>query len=103
MAGIERGRGREREVAGGELREVRVGDNRSYKALGVTVVTVSGLGSNMNDPKWNTLISDSFSRTSTGELSPSHSRKCIIPSLSAVPPFSLGVRTPPYFSRPTCH
>lgn len=51
MTGIERGRGREREVADGELREVRVGDNRSYKALGVTVVSVSGLGSNMNDPK----------------------------------------------------
>lgn len=42
-------------MAGGELREVRIGDNRSYKALGVTVVTVSGLGSNMNDPEWNPL------------------------------------------------
>lgn len=41
MAGIEQGRGAERKVADGELREV---------STGVTMVTVSGLGSSMNDP-----------------------------------------------------
>lgn len=58
MAGAQWGRGGEREVAGGELRQVRVGANRSYEALGVTAVSVSELGSNMTDTE-HTLISDS--------------------------------------------
>lgn len=77
VAGLERGRGGEREVVRGELREGRVGGNRSYEALGVTAVTLSELGSNVNDPRLNTPESVILSPEPPRESS-------ILPSFSAI-------------------